>query len=84
VLTEAMSAGAGITIGGNNPGYSSVLESWPESLFNPKQVESFAALLTRCLQEPEFVHSIGSSQHEAVKQYDLNLIADKLSAKYSE
>ena len=83
VLTEAMAAGAGITIGGNNPGYSSVLGAWPESLFDPKDEKSFAALLTKMLQENEFVSSIGTSQHEIVKQYDLNVITDKLCAVYT-
>ncbi len=83
VLTEAMSAGAGVTIGGNNPGYSSVLEEWPETLFNPKDTKQLTDLLAKMIREPEFRAKIGSSQHEAVKQYDIEVIASALEKAYS-
>ncbi len=80
VLTEAMSAGSGITIGGNNPGYSSVLEQWPETLFDPKDTEQFSKLLVKCLSAKS---SVGKSQHQTVKQYDTNVVVDTLLEHYN-
>lgn len=78
VLTEAMSAGAGITIGGNNPGYASVLGPWPDTLFNPNNIQEFANLLQELLINPEKRYKIGKKQHESVKQYDIKIIVERL------
>lgn len=82
VLTEAMSAGAGVTLGGNNPGYTSVLTQWPETLFDAKSPENIADILEKFIQDDKLLLSIGSKQHEAVKQYDISKIADKLESAY--
>jgi len=81
VLTEAMSAGAGITIGGNNPGYASVLEQWPETLFDPANTVEFANVLSTLLDKPG---KVGAEQHEAVKQYDVKVVVESLLAQYGE
>ena len=81
VLTEAMSSGAGITLGGNNPGYASVLHDFPETLFNPKDTLEFANLLDKCVTSQQFTHRIGKAQHEFVKRFDINKIVDTLLAE---
>lgn len=78
VLTEAMSAGATVTIGGNNPGYASVLEPWPEVLFNPKNIAAFSDILKKFLVDQELARKIGSDQHKTVQQYDVKVVADTL------
>ena len=83
VLTEAMSAGAGITLGGNNPGYSSVIGRWPEVLFNPNDIQSFSDLLVRAAQDTDFRRTIGKQQHEYAKQFDIKTICDQLVERYS-
>lgn len=82
VLTEAMSAGAGITIGGNNPGYASVLHEWPETLFNPQDVEEFSSILQHYLEDEDDRSRIGALQHKAVKQYDIEFVVDELEKVY--
>jgi len=42
VLVEAMAAGSGVVLGGNNPGYKSVLGQQPYLLFSPRDTEAFA------------------------------------------
>ena len=42
VLAEAMAAGAEITLGGNNPGYASVLKSWDDVLFDGSRPDKIA------------------------------------------
>lgn len=78
VLVEAMSSGAGVTIGGNNPGYSSVLEEFEGALFDPNNETEFTAKLTRLLDYPEKRNQIGAKQHEVVAKYDVDVVVDKL------
>jgi phosphatidyl-myo-inositol alpha-mannosyltransferase len=84
VLTEAMSAGAGVTIGGNNPGYASVLGEWPETLFDPNNIDLFAAKLDLLIENDNLRNDLGKKQHRAVKQYDTELICKKLITTYCE
>ncbi len=84
VLTEAMSAGSGVTLGGNNPGYKSVLAPWPKSMFNPSDVDSFSRKLEEFLLNDKQRSDIGSKQHAASKQYDIKVIVDILEDYYSK
>ncbi len=54
VLTEAMAAGAKVTLGGNNPGYTSVLGAWQESLFDPNKTADFSSLLVKACNDASF------------------------------
>lgn len=78
VLAEAMAAGSGVTLGGNNPGYASVLTDWPDTLFDPKDTSSFAATLTRFIEDVELRSQIGSAQHASVKAYDIEHVVERL------
>jgi phosphatidylinositol alpha-mannosyltransferase len=82
VLTEAMAAGAGVTLGGNNPGYSSVLGDWPNALFDPKNIPTFTETLVRYITDGKLRDAVGTKQHEAVKQYDVELVVNKLLETY--
>lgn len=78
VLTEAMASGAHITLGGNNPGYASVLNPWPEVLFDPNDVTSFAAKLDYFVKNTTNREEIGTAQQAYVKEFDVETIAQKL------
>ncbi len=82
VLAEAMAAGAGITIGGNNPGYTSVLEQWPETLFDPNNLDEFAEKLQEFVVDVKKRETIGRSQHDVVKLYDVKSITKQLLIAY--
>ncbi len=82
VLAEAMAAGSGVTLGGDNPGYASVLADWPEALFDARSPQVIADKLKQFLKSPELVKSIGNQQHQFVKDFDVTVIADKLEAEY--
>ena len=82
VLTEAMSAGSGVTLGGNNPGYSSVLENYPETLFDPKDIPEFANTIKKYLENDKKRLEVGKKQHSEVKQYDIKVVTDKLLEHY--
>ena len=78
VLTEAMAAGAQITLGGNNPGYASVLHAWPEVLFNPDSIDEFRAKLDHYVANVSERIKVGVAQQEYVKEFDIETIASKL------
>lgn len=82
VLTEAMAANSGVTLGGNNPGYASVLSDWPQVLFDPKDTVGFSKKLEYYLLNDEVRKDIGSMQHKAVKQYDIEKVVDCLVKAY--
>lgn len=82
VLTEAMSAGAEIVLGGDNPGYESVLHEWPETIFNAKDPKSIAAKLNQFINDKKLRKNIGTKQHKAAQNYDIEKVADALERGY--
>jgi len=77
VLLEAMATGTCAVIGGNNPGYSSVLSPWPETIFDPNNTSKFADKIKQFMTDTELRKSITVSQNNAVKQYDISVIGPK-------
>lgn len=91
VLIEAMAAGAGVVIGGNNPGYTTVLEDWPDTLVDPKNQRQFSSTLKRLLSDEKLASSLHKKQQIAVKKYDVAVVGrqwldiyDKLIAKQQQ
>ncbi len=82
VLIEAMAAGAGVVIGGDNPGYSSVLGDHPDVTFDPNDADAFAALLTRLVAEPDLRDTLHTLQQERVRQYDVAVVGAAIEALY--
>ncbi len=82
VLIEAMAAGAGVILAGNNPGYSSVLHSMPKTLFNPKNTTQFAELLQNMLLTDNRV--LHAEQSELVKQFDIQSVGPEILSFYNE
>jgi phosphatidylinositol alpha-mannosyltransferase len=82
VLIEAMAAGAGIVIGGNNPGYASVLSGKPELLFDPFNTSEFAAKINQFLNNLELRRELHDWQSQHVRQYDVKKIGKKLVGDY--
>lgn len=84
VLLEAMASGAGVVIGGDNPGYQSVLGDWPETLVQPTDVEMFANQLEWLLKDGEVCKTLHGRQQKAVKQYDVKKVGDELLTAYEK
>jgi phosphatidylinositol alpha-mannosyltransferase len=82
VLIEAMAAGAGVVIGGDNPGYSSVLRGNPKMLFNPRNSLAFAGKLSEFLEDKRLRQDFHEWQQEEVKQYDVAVVGCKLEKIY--
>lgn len=82
VLTEAMSANAGVTLGGNNPGYASVLHKWPEVLFDAKNPNEIAKSILTFMNDDKLSRRIGKEQHIKVREYDTKRIVKELTSDY--
>lgn len=82
VLLEAMAAGAGVVLGGNNPGYASVLAA--DCLFNPKEPKQLAGLIQQLHDDKKLFSRYHRQQQQQVKQYDVAVIGEKLLSYYQE
>ncbi len=82
VLIEAMAAGSRVILGGDNVGYSSVLNEHPDLLIHPQDTKAFANRIAHFL---EFEKARSDAQiwaKNAVKQYDVNLVGKKIVKIY--
>ncbi len=84
VLTEAMASGAGVVIGGDNPGYRSVLGDRADVLVNARDTASFAALLTRLIGDSSLRSAIRAEQAARVRAFDTAVVGPKIEALYRE
>lgn len=82
VLIEAMAAGSGVVVGGENPGYRSVLSKTPEVIVNAQASEKIAYLLARLINEPSLRRKLHTKQQEMVKQFDVAIVGQKLEKYY--
>jgi len=74
VLIEAMAAGAGVVLGGDNPGYRSVLGKQEKLLVNPRNTQELALRLDELLSNKKLISELNQWQQESVKQYDVNIV----------
>lgn len=83
VLIEAMAAGARVVLGGDNPGYASVLGEKSEALVNPRDSVSFADRLERFLTDEDHIQRLHEYQQKQVMQYDINVVGQQLLDTYA-
>lgn len=83
VLIEAMAAGSGVVLGGNNPGYASVLTEIPEQLVDPHDPSLLANQILRVLEDSSLAKTIHSYQQSHVGQYDVGTVGLKILAAYT-
>ncbi len=84
VLIEAMAAGAGVVLGGDNPGYRSVLGDQPKLLIEPRDSRQFAERLEELLTNKALATKLHIWQLEHVKQYDVNQVMPQLLEVYHQ
>lgn len=84
VLIEAMAAGAGLVLGGDNPGYRSVLGGGPDLLFEPGNPTALADKLRYFLSDPKRRAEARAWQADGIKQYDISVVGDKIEKFYAE
>lgn len=82
VLIEAMAAGAGVTLGGDNPGYRSVIGSVPRTIIDPENSETFAQTLHLLLTDKALAEHLHAEQKTLVRQFDIERIGPKIVTFY--
>jgi phosphatidyl-myo-inositol alpha-mannosyltransferase len=82
VLIEAMAAGSGAILAGDNPGYHSVLADQPQLLFNPREPSELAAKLARLLSDDAYRSKIRDWQDQEVQKYDIEVVGRQLAELY--
>lgn len=82
VLIEAMAAGAGVVLAGDNPGYRSVLGSVKQSIIHPKDHQALADVMALIIKQPEIAREIHKEQQEIVKQYDIETVGRQVIEVY--
>lgn len=84
VLLEAMSAGAGVVLAGDNPGYRSVLGELPASLFDPLSAQQLATKIDDLRSSQTDFDKLHEAQQKLVKRYDIAIVGKKLLSYYQQ
>jgi phosphatidyl-myo-inositol alpha-mannosyltransferase len=82
VLIEAMAAGSGVVLAGNNPGYASVMHELPDTLFEPREPAILAAKILHLLRDEQLFNSIHQKQAQLVRKFDVNQVGAQIEALY--
>lgn len=82
VLIEAMASGTGVVLGGNNPGYLSVLGGRPEVSVDPRDTAAFAAALARLIDDDELRAELHAEQAERVTMFDVATVGEQVLEMY--
>ncbi len=82
VLIEAMASGTGVVVGGDNPGYRSVLGDGSDVLIDPRDTVAFAALLARLIRDSSLRSAIRAEQEARVLAFDVGVIGPQIEALY--
>lgn len=84
VLIEALAAGAGVVIGGDNPGYRSVLGSVPSSIIDAKDPSKLARHLEKLINDKKLRQEIHVEQQSLVDRYDVNAVGKQILKIYED
>lgn len=83
VLVEAMAAGAGVVLGGDNPGYRTVLGEQSSMLVNPRNTNEFAERLQTLILDDALKNKLHAWQETQLNQYDVETVGPKLVEIYT-
>ena len=78
VLIEAMAASRGAVLAGNNPGYASVMQPRPDSLFDPQDEDAFRNKLLAYLNSKKLRDEARDWQMQYVNRYDVSVVGQRL------
>lgn len=84
VLIEAMAAGAGVVLAGDNPGYRSVLGQRPEQLIKPNNTAEFAKKLKHYLYNTQVRRRAQKWQQHKIMEFDVQYIGPIMLELYAK
>lgn len=83
VIIEAMSAGSKVVLGGDNPGYRSVLEN-NSFLFDPNNIEQFAVTIAKYANNRRERDKANKVQVKTFQNYNIENVGPKIEKIYQE
>jgi phosphatidyl-myo-inositol alpha-mannosyltransferase len=84
VLIEAMASGKAAVLGGNNPGYATVLGGKPQQLFSTSDVSALATKLDVLLSDEAARVAAATWGEQESAQYDVHEVGKKLVDIYKQ
>lgn len=84
VLIEALASGRPAVLAGDNPGYASVLATYPRLLFDASNAEALADKLVYYLHHKSKRQHAGAWGASYAKEFDVNVVGAKLLDVYSQ
>ena len=93
VLLEAIAAGSGVTLAGDNPGYRSTLLGDTDALFPvdargdaaaERNAETLARRIARALTDADWAARLHAREETLLARYDVTAVADRLEAVYAK
>lgn len=82
VLIEAMAAGSGAVIAGDNLGYRSVMDNHETQIVNPYNHDEFAKKIWLFIKSTRARNVASKWQDQVVKKYDVKVIGEELLHRY--
>lgn len=83
-LLEGLAATPGPVLAGDNAGYRTVMGPFTDQLFDPNNVQTFAKLLAKHLNDTKTRKKIHEKQLAYVKQFDTEVVSQKVLANYRD
>lgn len=84
VLLEAMAAARGAVLGGNNPGYASVIGERAEALFDPADTAALADTLYTLLEDKKARTTAHNWQRKHIQQFDISVVGRQIVEIYEQ
>ncbi len=84
VLLEGLAAARGVVLAGNNPGYASVMQPYPDQLFDPQDIVGFAEKLAWYLNHPMGRARATELQRQYVQHFDISVVGSELLNVYTK
>jgi phosphatidyl-myo-inositol alpha-mannosyltransferase len=83
VLIEAMAAGSEVVLGGNNPGYASVLGEHSEALLITNNIVQLAAQIEMFITDAALRRRVHADQQKLLQKYDVNVVGEQIVSMYT-
>ncbi len=84
ILLEAMAAGAGVVVAGDNPGYRSVMGKMPDAMVDARNIRSIQGKLIELIGSPAKRKQVRFKQQQIVASHDIAVIGPDLLRWYAE
>ncbi len=81
VLIEAMAAGAGAVLAGDNPGYAWTIDD-PAAVIDATHAGAFADLIARLVNDPAAREDLHARQQQRLEDFDLPVVGAQVEALY--